>query len=61
MLSDKLECYGIRGIPVQQIKSYLQNRIQFVQINSAMSTTTSINIGIPKGSVLGPLFFNLYI
>ena len=26
-----------------------------------MSTTTSINIGIPQGSVLGPLFFNQYL
>ena len=41
--------------------SYLQNRIQFVQINSTMSSTTSINIGIPQGSVLGPLFFNICI
>ena len=49
ILLDKLEYYDIRGIPLQLIKSYLQNRIQFVQINSTMSTTTSINIGIPQG------------
>ena len=61
ILLDKLEYYGIRGIPLQLIKSYLQNRIQFVQINSTMSTTTSVNIGIPQGSVLGPLFFNICI
>ena len=61
ILLDKLEYYGIRGIPLQLIKSYLQNRTQFVQINSTMSTTTSINIGIPQGSVLGPLFFNICI
>ena len=64
LLLDRLEYYGIRGIPLQLIKSYLQNRIQFVQINSTMSTTTSINIGIigiRQGSVLGPLFFNICI
>ena len=61
ILLDKLDYYGIRGIPFQLIKTYLQNRIQFVQINSTMSTTTSINIGIPQGSVLGPLFFNICI
>ena len=61
VLLDKLECYGIRGILLHRIKSYLQNRIQFVQINSTMSPTTSINIGIPQGSVLGPLGFNIYI
>ena len=61
ILLDKLEYYGISGIPLQLIKSYLQNRIQFVQINSTMFTTTSINIGIPQGSVLGPLYFNICI
>ena len=61
ILLDKLEYYGIKGIPLQLIKSYLQNRIQFGQINSIISTTTSINIGIPQGSVLGPLFFNICI
>ena len=35
---------------------------QFVEINSTiLSTTTSINIGITQGSVLGPLFFNICI
>ena len=61
ILLDKLEYYGIRGIPLLLIKSYLQNRIQSVQINSTMSTTTSINIGIPQGSVLGPLFLKIYL
>ena len=61
ILLDKLESYGIRGIPLQMIKSYLQNRSQLVQINSTMSTTTSINIGIPQGSVLGTLFFKIYV
>ena len=61
ILLDKLEYYGIRGIPLQLIKRYLQNRIQFVQFNSTMSTTTSINVGIPQGSLLGPLFFNICI
>ena len=60
ILLDKLEYYGIRGIPLQLIKSYLQNRTQFVQINSTMSTTTSINIEIPQGSVLGP-YFLIYV
>ena len=61
ILLDKLEHYGIRGIPLQLIKSYLQNIIQFVQINSIMSTTTSINNGIPQGSMLSVPYFLTYI
>ena len=61
IILDKLEYYDIRDIPIQLINSYLQNRIRFVRINSAMSTNTSINIGISQGSVLGPLFFNICI
>jgi hypothetical protein len=55
-----LEHY-IRGIALQWIKSYFSNRKQFVQFNETHSTERIIKCGVPQGSILGPLFFLLYI
>ena len=38
-------------------KSYLNNRGQYVEFDNAKSDTLSINIGVPQGSILGPLLF----
>ena len=57
----KLEHYGIRGIPLKLLESYLSNRHQFVTVNGHKSETKEINIGVPQGSVLGPLLFLIYI
>ena len=53
--------YGIRGVSNDWFKSYWSNRNQYVSINGFHSGLTSINCGIPQGSVLGPLLFLLYI
>ena len=52
---------GFRG-PVQKLfKSYLQDRKQYVQIGQNKSYLRSIMCGVPQGSVVGPLFFILYV
>ena len=61
ILLNKLEYYGIRGLPLKWFKSYLMNRRQFVFINGINSKTTFINTGVPQGSILGPLLFLIYI
>ena len=61
ILFTKLEHYGIRDVALQWIKSYFTCRRQFVQINQTCSSTQTINCGVPQGSILGPLFFILYI
>ena len=61
ILLQKLEKYGIRGIPLKFIESYLSNRYQYVKMNEKSSKLECINIGIPQGSILGPLLFLLYI
>ena len=57
----KLEHYGIRGITNKWFETYLKDRQQFVSINDCNSQCASMPIGIPQGSVLGPLLFLLYI
>ena len=61
MLVHKLSLYGFRGVTNSFLSSYLSERKQYVNIGNYKSSTESINYGVPQGSVLGPLLFNIYI
>ena len=61
ILLKKLENYGFRGISKSWVNSYLTGRHQYVSVNNVHSEFMSIKHGVPQGSVLGPLFFILYI
>lgn len=65
LLLTKLELYGVRGVASELLSSYLSNRQQIVSIScngrTACSRPRSIVKGIPQGSVLGPLLFNIYL
>ena len=61
ILLHKLDHYGILGVVKQLFESYITNRPQVVQINDIRSYVITTNIGVPQGSVLVPLLFNIYI
>ena len=61
LLLNKLKKFGIRDIEINWFKSYLNNRMQSVKVGSTLSDLKPINIGIPQGSILGPLLFIIFV
>ena len=61
LLIAKLEAYGFDYLSLNLISSYLSNRYQRVRINSSYSLWSEIITGVPQGSILGPLIFNIYL
>ena len=61
ILLQKIYHYGISGPAHALIESYLSFRNQFVIFNDFSSSLKPIDIGVPQGSILGPLLFLLYV
>ena len=57
----KLEAYGFHTDVLKLIHDYLSNGKQRVRVNDAYSSWKDIFYGIPRGTILGPLFFNIHI
>jgi len=61
VLLSKLDHMGVRGHALDWFRSFVSGRRQYVTVNNVNSSSSPINIGVPQGSVLGPLLFLLYI
>ncbi len=61
ILLEKLKKIGIRDTELEWFRSYLSDRKQFVCIKGNNSNNVTMKIGVPQGSVLGPILFLIYI
>ena len=61
LLLAKLHAYGFDKSALNMVNSYLTNRWHRTKINSSYSTWRELLSGVPQGSVLGHLLFNIYL
>ena len=61
LLIAKLQAYGFSENALRLLHSYLSNRKHFVQIGSLFSDWLTSRLGVPQGSVLGPILFNIFL
>ena len=61
ILKQKLDHYGFRGIFLDFMMQFIQDRGYFVNVNGCNSDIHNVNIGVPQGSSLGLLLFLIYV
>ena len=61
ILCKKLKYYGLNNDVLNWCKDYLAHRKQCVKIENHKSTYQGMKYGVPQGSILGPLFFIIYV
>ena len=57
----KLLKFNFSPQSIEIIFSYISDRKQYVQVNDKSSETSNMYFGVPQGSILGPVLFNLYV
>ncbi len=61
LLLHKLKKYGVLDNEHKWFREYLTDRSQFVSLNGCNSEDSSVSVGVPQGSILGPFLFLIYV
>lgn len=61
ILEQRLWEMGVRGTALDWLRNYLTDRTSTVQLGTLVSRSRLVDMGVPQGSILSPMLFNLYV